>query len=93
MRTLSAIVLVVLATAPPVNHPEFYYGFFGVTLSWQIMFLVIGSSPIRYRMAMIRTRRKIIHERRSSIPIHLDRRISCPHSGWVVPSSEIPGNG
>jgi hypothetical protein len=38
---------------PPVNHPEFYYGFFGVTLSWQILFLVIGSSPIRYRMAMI----------------------------------------
>jgi hypothetical protein len=38
---------------PPVNHPEFYYGFFGVTLSWQILFLVIGSDPIRYRMAMI----------------------------------------
>jgi hypothetical protein len=38
---------------PPVNHPEFYYGFFGVTLSWQIMFLVIGSDPIRYRLAMI----------------------------------------
>ena len=38
---------------PPVNHPEFHYGFFGVALSWQIMFLVIGSDPIRYRMAMI----------------------------------------
>jgi hypothetical protein len=38
---------------PPVSHPEFYYGFFGVTLSWQIMFLVIGSDPIRYRTAMI----------------------------------------
>jgi len=32
---------------PPVNHPELYYGFFGVTLSWQLMFLVIGSDPIR----------------------------------------------
>src|SRR5262249_22472525 len=30
---------------PPVNHPELYYGFFGVTLSWQLMFLVIGSDP------------------------------------------------
>jgi len=38
---------------PPVNHPEFYYGFFGVTLSWQFMFLVIGSDPIRLRRAMI----------------------------------------
>ena len=38
---------------PPINHPEFYYVFFGVTLSWQVMFLVIGSDPIRYRRAMI----------------------------------------
>ena len=38
---------------PPVNHPEFYYGFFGVTLAWQVMFLVIGSDPVRFRKAMI----------------------------------------
>lgn len=38
---------------PPVTHPELYYGFFGVTLSWQFMFLVIGSDPIRFRRAMI----------------------------------------
>jgi hypothetical protein len=38
---------------PPVNHPEFYYGFFGVTLGWQFMFLVIGSDPIRFRRAML----------------------------------------
>lgn len=38
---------------PPINHPEFYYGFIGVTLSWQLLFLVIGSDPIRYRRAMI----------------------------------------
>src|SRR6476620_1838685 len=38
---------------PPVNHPEFYYGFFGVTLAWQFMFLVIGSDPNRFRPAMI----------------------------------------
>jgi hypothetical protein len=38
---------------PPINHPELYYGFFGVGLSWQFMFLVIGSDPIRFRRAMI----------------------------------------
>jgi hypothetical protein len=38
---------------PPVNHPELYYGFFGVTLAWQLMFLVVSSDPIRYRGAMI----------------------------------------
>ena len=38
---------------PPITHPEYYYGFFGVTLAWQVMFLVIASDPIRYRRAML----------------------------------------
>ena len=38
---------------PPVTHPEFYYGFFGVTAAWQFLFLVIGADPIRYRLAML----------------------------------------
>jgi hypothetical protein len=38
---------------PPVTHPEYYYGFAGVTLSWQILFLVIASDPTRYRRAML----------------------------------------
>jgi hypothetical protein len=38
---------------PPINHPEFYYGFFGVTLAWQVMFLVIARDPVRYRLAML----------------------------------------
>src|SRR3954451_7394303 len=38
---------------PSINRPEFFYGFAGVTLAWQFMFLVIGSDPIRYRMAML----------------------------------------
>ncbi|HEV8061342.1 MAG TPA: hypothetical protein VGP68_15800 [Gemmataceae bacterium] len=38
---------------PPVTHPEYYYGFFGVTVAWQFLFLVIGSDPVRYRLAML----------------------------------------
>jgi hypothetical protein len=38
---------------PPINHPEDYYGFFGVTLAWQVMFVVIGFDPVRYRTAML----------------------------------------
>ncbi len=38
---------------PPITHPEYYYGFFGVTLAWQVLFLVIGSDPVRYRTAML----------------------------------------
>jgi hypothetical protein len=38
---------------PPLNHPEFYYGFAGVTLAWQIAFLVISLDPVRYRLLML----------------------------------------
>jgi hypothetical protein len=37
---------------PPVTHPEFYYGFAGVALAWQVAFLVIASDPPRYRPLM-----------------------------------------
>jgi hypothetical protein len=38
---------------PPITHPEYYYGFLGVALAWQFLFLVIGSDPARYRPAML----------------------------------------
>jgi hypothetical protein len=38
---------------PELNHPEYYYGFIGVALAWQIAFLVIGQDPVRYRQLII----------------------------------------
>lgn len=37
---------------PPVTHPEHYYGFIGVALAWQFLFLVVATDPVRYRAAM-----------------------------------------
>jgi len=37
---------------PALNHPEYYYGFAGVTLAWQVAFLVISGDPLRYRPLM-----------------------------------------
>lgn len=34
---------------PPVTHPLFYYGFAGLALVWQFVFLLIGSNPVRFR--------------------------------------------
>jgi hypothetical protein len=39
--------------APPTTYPQFFYGFLSVAMAWQIAFLVIGSSPARYRPLMI----------------------------------------
>ena len=38
---------------PVITHPEFYYGFVGVTLAWQVVFLVIATNPARYRIMII----------------------------------------
>ena len=34
---------------PAVTHPEYYYGFLGVALAWQVAFLIIASDPARFR--------------------------------------------
>ncbi|HEY0051354.1 MAG TPA: hypothetical protein VGB68_18805 [Pyrinomonadaceae bacterium] len=38
---------------PAITHPEYYYGFTGVALAWQIAFLIISRAPSRYRPMMI----------------------------------------
>lgn len=38
---------------PPVTHPEFYYGFVGVALAFQIVFLIIATDPLMYRPLML----------------------------------------
>jgi hypothetical protein len=38
---------------PALTHPEFFYGFAGVALAWQIAFLMIGSDPVRFRPLML----------------------------------------
>jgi hypothetical protein len=34
---------------PPITHPDFYYGFVGIALAWQVAFLIISRDPMRYR--------------------------------------------
>jgi len=33
---------------PPLTHPDFYYGFVGVALAWQVAFLILSRDPLRY---------------------------------------------
>jgi hypothetical protein len=40
-------------TPPAITHPEFFYGFVGVALAWQVAFLIISRDPVRYRLMML----------------------------------------
>jgi len=52
---------------PAMTHPENYYAFLGVTLVWQIFFLVISDDPVRYRTMMLLA----VLEKMSVIPTFL----------------------
>jgi hypothetical protein len=38
---------------PAITHAEYYYGFIGVAVAWQIAFLVMAKDPARYRPLML----------------------------------------
>ena len=38
---------------PALTHPQFYYGFAGLGLAWQIAFFAIATDPVRLRPIMI----------------------------------------
>lgn len=40
--------LIGVKTPPAIAHPEYFYGFLGVALAWQVGFLIIGSDPKRF---------------------------------------------
>jgi hypothetical protein len=43
----------VSASQGPVTHPEYYYGFVGCALAFQLLFLIIARDPVRLRPAML----------------------------------------
>lgn len=38
---------------PAITHPEYFYGFIGVALAWQVAFIIIARNPVKYRTMMI----------------------------------------
>lgn len=42
-----------LDTPPPITHSEFFYGFVGTAVAFQIVFLILSRDPVRYRAMVI----------------------------------------
>lgn len=45
--------LIDTASPPAITHPEYFYGFAGVTLAWQVLFIMLAREPMRYRPLML----------------------------------------
>ena len=37
----------------PIAHPEYFYGFIGVAVAWQVAFLVVARDVVRFRVFML----------------------------------------
>lgn len=42
-----------LTQPPALTHAEYYYGFIGVALAWQVLFFQLSRDPLRFRPMMI----------------------------------------
>lgn len=38
---------------PAITQAEFYYGFIGATIAWQVLFILLATNPVLYRLLMI----------------------------------------
>ncbi len=40
-------------TPPAITHPEYFYGFIGVAIAFQLVFIIISTDPLKYRPLML----------------------------------------
>ena len=69
---------------PPITHPEYYYGFVGLAVVWQVLFLVLSRDPVRYRPMMIPC---VLEKAIFFVPavlLYLQRRIPTVTFGFAV---------
>jgi hypothetical protein len=60
---------------PPITHPAFYYGFVGLGLAWQFVFLVIARDPLRFRPMMIPSVVEKFSYGAALVVLHLQHRL------------------
>jgi hypothetical protein len=70
---------------PAITHPEFYLGLVGVTLAWQLAFLLIGADPVRFQPMMIPSIGEKLSYVLSIAALLVSRRISASQAAQSVP--------
>lgn len=52
LLSLPPLYFVERLAVPPISHPEYYYGFIGTALAFQIVFAAVARDPVRLRAVM-----------------------------------------
>ena len=69
---------------PAITHPEFFYGFTGVALAFQFLFLIIAHDPPRYRQAMLPGAMEKVAFGASTLVLYLRGRLAAPMVGFGI---------
>jgi hypothetical protein len=69
---------------PPITHPEYYYGFIGVALAWQVLFLIISRDPVRYRLMILPSVLEKASFGVAAIILYLSGRVSSVMLGFGI---------
>jgi hypothetical protein len=69
---------------PAITHPEYYYGFIGVALAFQVLFLIIARNPERYRAAMIPAMIEKFSFGIAAVVLLMQNRIAIPMFGAAM---------
>lgn len=69
---------------PAITHPEFFYGFIGVALAFQVLFFIIARDPQRYRLAMLPSALEKIGFGSATIALYLQGRLAVQMVGFGV---------
>ena len=72
---------------PALTHPQYYFGFLGVAVAWQIAFFVIATDPVRFRPMIIPS----VIEKRTYVcaasALYLQRRITPSEASSALPDA------
>lgn len=61
---------------PAITHPEYYYGFIGVALAWQLAFLLLSHDPLRHRPLMLPATLEKVAFGGAMLALYLQQRLS-----------------
>jgi len=76
---------------PPLNHPEHFYGFIGVALAFQLLFLAIARDPLRLRPAMWPCVLEKVAFGAAAIALHQQGRLNAAALGFGIADLVLAG--
>jgi hypothetical protein len=72
---------------PPITHPQFYYGFVGVGIAFQIVFFLIAADPARFRPMIFPSVVEKLSYAGAVAMLYGQGRISAAQAATAIPDS------